>query len=246
MKKIFSVLSLGCVLICLNGCTPLQQIIQPIHQLKQPAQGQPLSSYSGPKARVTVPDFEVRFPKTTGDIGTGLRDMFITVLVNSNRFSVVEHDALEAVKQSQELFVAGAEDKQPAQKDKIKAADLIATVAVVEFQPQASGGRAGVGGGGGVGRGVLGASVGTSLNKARITLDVRLIDVSSLEVLVASRIQGQASDIGDAITSAFLGTRLSGGLSVYANTPMEKAIRICIIEAVRYISNNLSADYFKY
>jgi curli biogenesis system outer membrane secretion channel CsgG len=39
---------------------------------------------------------------------------------------------------------------------------------------------------------------------------------------------------------------LGVGLSGYANTPMEKAIRICIIEAVRYISQTIPANYYKY
>jgi len=35
-------------------------------------------------------------------------------------------------------------------------------------------------------------------------------------------------------------------LGAYANTPMEKAIRICIIEAVRYIAQVIPANYYKY
>jgi len=42
------------------------------------------------------------------------------------------------------------------------------------------------------------------------------------------------------------GWALGGGLSAYANTPMEKAIRVCIVEAVRYISQTISPAYYKY
>ena len=42
------------------------------------------------------------------------------------------------------------------------------------------------------------------------------------------------------------GWALGAGLGAYANTPMEKAIRICIIEAVRYISQTIPASYYKY
>ncbi|MCX5703481.1 MAG: hypothetical protein NT066_03210 [Candidatus Omnitrophica bacterium] len=124
---------------------------------------------------------------------------------------------------------------------------LIITAAVTEFEPQASGGRAGVGGGGGVGSGILGGLLGAALNKAHMALDIRIVDASTSEVLIATRVQGQASDIAGGIMGGFLGSwGLGGGLSAYANTPMEKAIRVCIIEAVRYISQATPASYYKY
>jgi len=39
---------------------------------------------------------------------------------------------------------------------------------------------------------------------------------------------------------------LGTGLSSYANTSMEKAIRICIKEAALYISGAIPANYYKY
>jgi curli biogenesis system outer membrane secretion channel CsgG len=60
-------------------------------------------------------------------------------------------------------------------------------------------------------------------------------------------VQGQASDISGGIMAGFLGSwGMGAGLSAYANTPMEKAIRICIIEAVRYISQTIPANFYKY
>ena len=55
------------------------------------------------------------------------------------------------------------------------------------------------------------------------------------------------SDISGAIMTGFLGSwGLGGGLSMYKNTPMEKAIRICIIEAVKYIAQTIPPSYYKY
>ncbi|GAI46009.1 unnamed protein product, partial [marine sediment metagenome] len=63
----------------------------------------------------------------------------------------------------------------------------------------------------------------------------------------ANRVQGQASNISSPIMTRFLGGwGLAGGLAVYANTPMEKAIRICIIEAVKYIAGGIPASYYKH
>ncbi|MCM8781068.1 MAG: hypothetical protein NC908_04010 [Candidatus Omnitrophica bacterium] len=245
MKRILGFLSLSLGIISLYGCATLTQ---PTAQVDTTAGVSPLPPYSGPKARIAVADFDVKAAKATFEIGSGLREMLVTALINSNRFSVVERQVLSAVMQEQELSASGA--AQPGsgpQRGKIKTADLIITAAVTEFEPQASGGAAGIGGGGGVGSGILGGLLGAALNKAHMALDIRVVDASTSEVLAATRVQGQASDIaGGFMTGFFGGWALGGGLSAYANTPMEKAIRICIIEAVRYISQVIPQSYYKY
>jgi curli biogenesis system outer membrane secretion channel CsgG len=222
--------------------------IQPTAQVDNNAGAQGLPPYSGPKARIAVADFDVKAAKAAGEIGTGLREMLVTALINSNRFSVVERQVLNAVMQEQQLAVSGAAQAGTgAQRGQIKTADLIITAAVTEFEPQASGGSAGIGGGGGIGSGILGGILGAAMNKAHMALDIRIVDTSTSEVLAATRVQGQATDIAGGFMGGFMGGwGLGIGLSGYANTPMEKAIRICIIEAVRYISQTIPANHFKY
>jgi curli biogenesis system outer membrane secretion channel CsgG len=209
----------------------------------------PLPPYSGPKARIAVADFDVKAAKATGEIGTGLREMLLTAMVNSNRFSVLERQQLSAVMQEQELSASGAAQQGAGgpQRGKIKTADLIVTAAVTEFEPAASGGSAGIGGGGGVASGVLGGLLGAAMNKSHMAMDIRIVDTSTSEVLASTRVQGQASDVAGGFMMGFMGSwALGGGLGAYANTPMEKAIRICIIEAVRYIAQVIPANYYKY
>jgi curli biogenesis system outer membrane secretion channel CsgG len=80
-----------------------------------------------------------------------------------------------------------------------------------------------------------------------MALDLRIIDASTSEVLASTRVQGQASDVSGTFMMGFMGSwALGGGLGAYANTPMEKAIRICIIEAVRYIAQTIPANYYRY
>lgn len=249
MKKNILVIFCFLLVLTLTGCASLDALLQPTASVDNNAGAQPLPPYSGPKARIAVADFDVKAAKAGGEIGSGLREMLVTALINSNRFSVVERQALAAVMQEQELSSSGAAQTTEGgpQRGKIKTADLIVTAAVTEFEPQASGGRAGIGGGGGVGSGVLGGLLGASLNKAHMALDIRIVDTSTSEVLAATRVQGQASDVAGGIMAGFLGNwGLGGGLSAYANTPMEKAIRICIIETVRYIAGAIPANYYKY
>lgn len=246
MKKTLACISVFIFTFGLIGCASM---MQPTAQVDNTAGAAPLPPYSGPKARIAVADFDVKATKATGQIGSGLREMLVTALINSNRFSVVERQALAAVMQEQELSASGAAQAGAGgpQRGKIKTADLIVTAAVTEFEPQASGGSAGLGGGGGVGSGILGGLLGAALNKAHMALDLRIVDTSSSEVLAATRVQGQASDVAGGFMAGFFGSwALGGGLSAYANTPMEKAIRICIIEAVRYVSQTIPANYYKY
>ncbi len=247
MKKTLFIALCCVVSATVFGCASLNGMTQPTAQVDNNAGAAPLPPYSGPRARLAVASFDVKAAKATGEIGSGLREMMVTALVNSNRFSIFERQELNAVMKEQELAASGAAEQGTGpQRGKIKTADLIITAAVTEFEPQASGGRAGIGGGGGVGSGVLGALLGASVNRAHMALDVRIIDAATSEILAATRVQGEASDVYGGIMGGFFGGwALGGGLSAYANTPMEKAIRICIIEAVRYISQTVPPTYFR-
>ena len=194
MSLFVAILLSGLVTIFLTGCTTLKKIVLPSSKAKAPSGITLLPAYVGPKARITIVDFETT--KAGAEIGLGLRQMLINALIESNRFLVVEVKELPL-------------------------ADLIISLAVTEFEPQASGGRAGVGGGGGVGRGLLGGLLGSNVNKAQILLGIRIVDASTSKVLAVTDVKGQAVDI-------------------------EKAMRICIIEAARYISKATPAKFYKY
>ena len=180
-----------------------------------------LPVYSGPRARLAVADLQMKSAKAGQEAGQSVREMFIATLENTKRFNIV------------------------GIKNETSGADLIVNVAVVEFEPPASGGRAGMGGGGGISNGVLGSLLGTSLNKAHIALNISIMDAASLKVLAATQLQGQAADNNTNLIREATGN-LGSGLSDYANTPMEKAVRVCILEAVRYVSSNIPVGYYKY
>ncbi len=228
------------------GCGVLHR---PAAQTGSMAAVTPFPSYSGPKASIAVMGLEIKAAKASEAVGSGLHEMLTSALTQSNRFLIAEYQALSttALERAEQPIPASNQEESNAQKGKVKGADLIVTAAVTEFEPQASGGSAGVGGGGGASTGMMGGLLGTALNKAHVVLDIRIMDVSSSKVLAATRVQGQASDVAGGLTKEFSGSLgLSKGLSNYTNTPMEKAVRICIIEAVRYISQAVPGDYYKY
>jgi len=237
MKKATRLLILGLVIMDLAGCAFWHSIIHSRgggHDAKLPF-------YSGPKAKVAVAVFEVRTPKASNDIAVALREILIAALVKSNRFVIIEPKALNEIAQAQ----AKAATKTLIPESGPAALTITATV--VEFEPFSSGGRAGVGGGGGAASGALGGMLGPNLSKAQITLDIRIIDMASSKLLIAKSIFGQASDISGGVMTGSLGNwSLGRGLSDYTKTPMEKAIRICIIEVIRYISSAIPGRYYKY
>ncbi len=245
VKILLRFIGYGVIIISLAGCSLLR------HGPRADNAAGVFPSYSGPKAHVVIADFDVKAAKATSEVGAGVREMLATALENSNRFLVVERQQAQAAIAKEQELSAPSGTPSPAnngaQKDTAKTLELVITASLSEFEPQASGGRAGVGGGGGAGSGVLGGLLGSTVNKAHIALDINIVDAVTSETLAATHVQGQASDVSGTIKGGIFGSGgLGAGLSAYANTPMEKAIRICVIEAVRYICQTIPADYYKY
>lgn len=219
MKKILPVIFLSTLLINLLGCSTLHKIniFKSKNQMLEV-----LPPYSGLKAGVVIADFEVKSTKITNEAAGQLRLMLIKMLTDSNRFTVIESNTL----------------------NKDKSLNLIITASVVDFEPQASGGSGGVGGGGGAGSGALGGLLGDTLNKAHIALDMRVVDAATSEVIASTKVLGQATEAGTLIAGGELENYKA--LAIYAHTPMEKAIRLCLMESARYIVQKVPSKYYKY
>lgn len=95
--------------------------------------------------------------------------------------------------------------------------------------------------------GFLGAIAG-AFKKSYMAMDIRIIDTATSEVLAATRVEGEAKDINLGVLAGGLigNVGLGGALGAYAKTPMEKAIRTCINEAVKYIISATPHEYMKY
>lgn len=214
-----------------------------------------LPEYSGPKANIAVGPcrdktggsgrFEVKTEEGTrevsigGEIGSGMSNMLVTALVNTDRFIVLESNSavLEAMAQEQKI------EGDSAAQGKSQSADLIVSCAVTSFEPKASGGEGGVVNlvGGWTGTALSAISGGTE--KSTATLDFRLVDTDTRAILEAFNVEGAARDVslGGALVGAFSG---GAGLGVFSNTPIEKAIRIAILKAVKEVSLETPERYF--
>jgi curli biogenesis system outer membrane secretion channel CsgG len=190
------------------------------------------STYSGLKARIAVADFEIQTEKANALIGAALKQMLINTLADSNRFLII--DSLTAKEDMPAL--------NQQQKTRLKNFEVIIMPVLLEFEPKASGGSGGIGGGGGISNGFLGGLLGIDLSRARITVEIRVIETANFKVLASSKIQGQACDVSGNLVIGVLDTALAD----YASTPMEKSTRLCINETARYIAKTIPEGFYRY
>lgn len=207
---------------------------------------QEVLTYQGPKARIAVGRFTCKAAKCNYEIGEGLADMLATALFRTGRFIVLERgEGLKAIQEELELAQSGYVEAGKGPKiGLMEGADILVMGAITAFEPEASG----VLGGGVVIPlpGGVGAVVGKK--DAYIAADIRLVDVRTGRVINATRVEGKASSwkVGG-MAGGLLGTVvLGGGLSVYKNTPMEKAVMVMLENAIQAISQMVPQSYYRY
>ena len=204
-------------------------------------------AYDGPKARLAV----ARFTDKSGggwynrSLGDGMADQLTTALVQSNRFIVLERQALGEVLGEQDLG-GGGRIKQgtEAKIGEIEGAEILVVAAVTEFSGNAGGTKGGVGGSSG---GLLGSIFG-GIRKAHMAIDLRLVDATSSRVLYATSVEGESTDVnlGGALGNYYGGGALGGALSSWKNTPIEKALRQVINEAVNVVVKHTPQQFYRH
>jgi curli biogenesis system outer membrane secretion channel CsgG len=215
-----------------------------------------LEAYNGPKARVAVSQFTDRTAKGAGyggyhwynpQIGNGMADMLSDALLQSNRFIVLERQALGAVLQEQDLAASGRVSRETgASIGQIEGAELLIKGAVTEFEP----GAAGAGGGAGLGSfGWGGAVVGGvlgGLRQSHVAIVLQVVDARTSRILFSTTIEGRANDfnLGGFLAGFGRSFGAGAGLGVWQKTPVEKAIRIAIAQAVQELSLKTPQTYF--
>jgi curli biogenesis system outer membrane secretion channel CsgG len=231
------------------------QIFGPKATVTSPTDGKSIDevqreAYDGPKARIAVSQFKDKTGKGwwTGAIGDGMADMLSTALFHSNRFIVLERQQVSDVLREQDLGAAGRIKKgTEAAIGEIEGAELLITGAVTEFEGAASGGGGGIGGIGGTAGRILGGIAG-GIKKAHMAIDVRVIDTKTSRVVAATSVEGEATDfaLGGALAGAGGGGALGGALGGWSKTPTEKALRVCIQEAVKFVVSKTPETYYRH
>ncbi len=234
------------------SCAALERITQPT--AKSTSTGGPTidevqkEKYDGPKARIAVPKFLDKSAKgkVTGQIGDGMADMLAHALFKTNRFIVLERQSLPDVLQEQDLGASGRVSPETASRiGQIEGADLLVLGAITEFEPGTAGAE-GKGRGGGGKRDPLNilSDIFTSVKISHVALIVRVVDTKSARIVASEQVEGKATDISGMIDIG--GGDLAGVFSGFSKTPMEKAIRIAIQEAVRLLIAKTPPEYYRH
>lgn len=178
--------------------------------------GEPFSAYAGARAKIAINDFELKTSGLDAQVGLALKEYFISILNTTKRFIIVSPQE----------------------------AGLIINVGIIEFIPKSSGGNSGLAGGGSSASGFMGGLLGEPLNKANMQLNLRLIDRMTSEVISNRDIQSQAVENPGKRTKTPGDKAFKAGLSQYAGTPMGKVIHDCLIEAARFVAQNVPLNCY--
>ena len=199
--------------------------------------------YMGPKARVAVTKFEDKSARGSEEIGNGMAEMLANALFATNRYIVLERQSLDDVIREQDLGASGRVKKETAAAiGEIEGADLLIEGTITEFAPDTSGAEGGLGGLLSRRSGVVGGILG-GVKTSHLAMIIKVIDAKTGRRLASEQVEGKATDIAG--LGSMSGSRLGGSLGGYSNTPMEKAIRIAIEEAVKLIVAKTPSEYYR-
>jgi curli biogenesis system outer membrane secretion channel CsgG len=184
---------------------------------------------SGLKKRIAVINFEDK-SGYGHNIGSGIADMLVTSLVESDKYMVIERAELDEVMKEQALGMSGAVTPQSAAKvGQLLGVETIVTGSISEFGDK----QKKVGGG----LGSLGASLGLKKTTARVAVDIRMINVNTGEITMAKSAVGEDNSTGlDKVGFADIDFHNS---DTWNNTQLGKASRKAINECVEHIGDSM-------
>jgi len=178
------------------------------------------SKYTGPKRRIGVVEFENKSAYGQGRLGGAASDILVTELVKSGKFIVVERDRMNKILDEQKLQSQGMTDPQTAAKvGQILGLEAIVVGSVSQFGVKKEGSDY--------------LLTQSKRQVADVTVDIRLIDVQSGQVILADSGKGMAKSS----KASFLGMGTKGG---YDETLEGEALRAALVQFVTNISSQLN------
>ena len=178
------------------------------------------SKYTGPKRRIGVVEFENKSAYGQGRLGTAASDILVTELVKSGKFIVVERDRMNKIMEEQKLQSQGLTDPQTvARIGQVMGLEAIVVGSVSQFGVKKEGSDY--------------LLTQTKRQVADVTVDIRLTDVQSGQVILADSGKGMAKSS----KGSFLGMGTKGG---YDETLEGEALRAALVQFVANIASQLN------
>lgn len=181
---------------------------------------------AGKKIRVAVFDFQNNSTWAWwGDhLGEAANDEFVTQLVNSGQFSVIERQKIQAILAEQGLGASGAVSTSTAPKiGKLLGVQLIFTGSITAFSIKTT--KAGFGG------------IGGSYTKAESKLDVRMIDTTTGEILLVASGAGDKKMGGAMVNGAGFEQQYDEGVASEALRPAVEKVTKQVVEKAATLTN---------
>ncbi|MHA2620363.1 MAG: CsgG/HfaB family protein [bacterium JZ-2024 1] len=187
----------------------------------------------GFKRSIGVYDIELKAPGSYADVGDVLVEMLQTSLVETGCFIVVERADLRQIQKEQQLKESGQAraGTTAATAGKLIPAQSLVMGAITTYAENESGGAIGGAFGGGRFGGIAG-------KRARLTLDLRLVDTTTGEVLATGTAVGEASATAVIVGGIPVGN-IRVGTATWHQTPIGKAARKAVDEAVSFILSKM-------
>jgi len=216
----------------------------------QDAQAAPAQP-QGRKKRVAIFDFDYATVRNYSvavfgsdiDIGKGVTDLLVRFLVENGTYSVIERKAMDKILAEQNFSNSDRANPNSAAKlGRILGVDAIIVGSVTQFGNETQNQNIG-GAGGGLGRFGLGG-YSHKKSKAIVTLDARIVDIDTAEILGVASGHGESSRESTSLTgggggwSGFGGGHVDFGASDFRNTIIGEAIN----NATKQMSDGLIAD----
>ena len=246
MKKLLSLIAL---LLC--GVVVLDAQDQaPVGASSNPA---PTQS-QGRRKRVAILDFDYATVQTNSaavfgtnvDIGKGMTDLLVTRLVKDGTYSVIERKALDKIIAEQNFSNSDRANPASAAKiGKLLGVDAIIVGSITQFGNEDKNVKVGGGGGGWNGFGDGGFSHKKS--KAIVSVDARLVDIDTGEILGVAEGHGESSRENTSLLGGggnwhgFGGGAVDFGSSDFQQTIIGEAVKL----AVDQLSGGIVADNTK-
>ncbi len=163
------------------------------------AQEQPKAPAQTRKKRVAIIDFEYGTVRTAVaglfgsdvDVGRGICDLLVKHLVRDGSYTVIERRMLDKILAEQNFSTSDRANPATAAKiGKILGLDAMIVGSITQFGNETKTTKIGGSGGGFGGFGIGG--FGKSKSKAIVTIDARMIDVDTAEILVVADGKGES------------------------------------------------------
>jgi len=209
----------------------------------------------GRKKRVAIFDFDYATVQTNSaaifgtnvDIGRGISDLLVKYLVTDGTYSVIERQQMDKILAEQNFSNSDRANPASAAKlGKLLGVDAIIVGSITEFGDETK--KTNLGGGGGNWGGFGIGGVGHKKSKAIVTVDARIVNIDTAEILGVAEGHGESSRSSTSLLggggnwNGFGGGKADFGSSDFQQTIIGEAVKA----ATEQLSTGLIADNTKF